>query len=1325
MKCLWVLAGWLVCTPLLTQPLPRLAHISDQDGLPSRVVYDMAQDHHGFMWLATSKGLTRYDGYDLVFIPLDPGPQLSVVSSLWVTPDNTLWIGTKNQGLFIRQHGTIHQVPLDQSLTPENQHVTSIAQGSLGHVLIGTKAGLYQVNSQSRQAAKIDFFNQQPIVSISAQHQLSQLIATEDGVYQYHKQTQLFRTVQAETTRKNRVVYIGPNGHQWLGTENGLFQYNDACECFEPFIDSLKNTMIQSLVADAENLWIGTLYDGLYRHSLNTNNLQHYPYNERNIPGQLADTNIMSLLIDRNNSLWMGTFRGGINHFNLTSVYFGLSNYEHELLSCAQSMVTYDLLPQGATLWVATETGLLELNQRQNSCELHQTGQDYVDSIRTLLLDSEGRFWVGASRGLYQFNPTTKAFTKMHTPGIDTSILLMTEQQKGHLLIGGLTGLYRYDINLQTVTKITSSTAEPIDFPFNNHTTNQSGQHIFATNRGVFVLTDQLTLERLIDDQLPHSSSLITAVWADDQGGLWLGAELRQLLYLNKAGHVENRTAEIIDQDIQIQDILSHQDELWISSNLGIFRYDPRSHESTRYDVNDGLQDNVFLFNANHQSSTGQIYFGGKNGFNSFLPDQIPQKSHPPLSLISQLSINGRRLEKGDKTHAGYLLDADINDLDHLLLNHLDNTVEIEFSAADFADSKQNQFAHRLLGFNDDWQLTTANKRHATYTNLAAGDYIFELKSANKYGQWSTDIKQLSLRILPAPWLSVWAYVLYFLTGLSVVWAWVHYKARASHQRAKQLEATIVARTQEVNAQKQKIESLLQYKNEIFANVTHEFKTPLTLITGPLDQLADETVEPTHLAMIDMVQRNAQRLMMLVSQILKLSEAELSKNAVRAPQAVQPILTMLCEAFKPIANSKGITLTLENQAHVNILATPECLELVIGNLLSNAVKFTPVGGQIEVVSNCVDEQVTISIKDTGTGIKPEDLEKIFTRFVRLDAHKSTQGTGIGLSVVEEITQTNGGTVQVNSEWGTGTTFSVTFPVTAIESSQAPSDHWINQMVQSTQTEIQNKPYLLPQMLGKNSISILIIEDNTDMQTHIGHVLRQRFHCLFANNGKAGIALALKRLPDIIICDVMMPGMDGYQVTRVLRNDSRTSHIPIVLLTALNTKASRIKGWRENIDMYIAKPFDATELNAQLDNILIIRKMLQQKANQLVKNNGRLDSINLPEQDLKFIEKLKDVISKNHTNSHFQKADLASKMAVSTRLLHKKVTALIDESPMQMLRDYRLRQAAERLKKGYQVNLVSDECGFNSVPYFCRCFREKYGMSPKKYQLIHRVKNQPQ
>jgi len=516
--------------------------------------------------------------------------------------------------------------------------------------------------------------------------------------------------------------------------------------------------------------------------------------------------------------------------------------------------------------------------------------------------------------------------------------------------------------------------------------------------------------------------------------------------------------------------------------------------------------------------------------------------------------------------------------------------IGFEFVALDFADPARLQYAHRLIGFNDEWNLTDAKNRSVNYTNLSPGTYRFEVKASNNDGVWNERATALDILVKPAPWLSPWAYAIYVSTLLLMVFGFIRYRTAAANKRAQQLEVVVSQRTQDLKTQKQMVESLLDHKNELFANVTHEFKTPLALIKGPAEELLKDGELYPHKSKLDMIKRNANRLLVMVGQILKLSEVEQEQAVVRENQSVHPTLNMLYEAYGVLAQDKNIDMQLDNQSNAQIHATADYLEMVVGNLLSNAIKYTAIGGTVKLQSMDQDGQVIITVSDTGSGIAKQDQALVFDRFTRLDSHRNIQGTGIGLAVVKEITQANGGQVSLHSELGQGSEFTIRMPQAQWQEVDAADATVIDQLVEKTGQEMADDR--LPTTAKKRTaaIKLLVIEDNADMRTHINDVLRDQYQCFYADRGQTGISTALKEMPDIIICDVMMPGMDGFQVTRILRHDAKTSHIPIILLTALNTKESRIKGWRENIDVYLTKPFDASELHATLAADLNVRKI---------------------------------------------------------------------------------------------------------------------------------------
>ena len=1312
----------LISLHAFSKPGIRFSNLSTKDGLPENVVKSMVQDSQGFIWFATKKGLVKYDGYNITPIFITTDNQPLDVTVLAITNNNQLLIGTKNKGLFSYENGKVEKIKINISSVSNPKRIWSILIEK-NRAWIATSTGLFLFDHQNKKLIKNTLFKHMQIRSLAKKSNNELIVLSKASIEILNLDTNISHEITVKSPQaNNRFIYTN-NDEIWLGRRDGLYKYSNICDCFEFFNEIFEDKIISSILAYKKWLWIGTLYDGLYLYNSKSKRIYHYSYNAL-IDEYLSDANIISMFIDSNNILWIGTFRAGVDYVNLISLEFGMSTQKANPITCSKSHVIYDMFEQNnETVWFATDKGLVEINSKTNTCQLYNHVKNDVQSlssdvIRSVYIDKKkDNVWLGTSLGLNQMNLKTKKIKKINEIPAITFISEYSDQQ---LLLGSLSGLYIFDTKSKKTKNIKYISGIQSTDRFNDFSRNEKNDYVFATYQGLYRLTNKLELEKikLDENQLPDNF-MSSAIYENNKGEIWFGANYTSLYHLNSTGTLENITKYISEKDIEVASIISDNENLWISSNKGLIKLDTRIMHKTNFDYSDGLQDNEYLVSSYHKSSSGKIYFGGIKGYNAFIPSMINTNFREPISLVSQIKINGKKLKISDKTNAEFEIKDEVNNIKKLVLNHKDKKIDIEFANTDFTDISQNKFAYRLVGLSELWEYTIATNRKAVYTNLPSGNYTFQIKTANKYGIWSSSIKEIEIIVYPAPWFSMFAFIIYIILFMISIWFLIRYKTIASRNKALKLEKIVDQRTQELNRQNKVVNSLLAYKNEVFANVTHEFKTPLALILGPTQQLMKENTLIKHKEQLSMIERNASRLMLMVGQILKLSQAEVNKEVSRVPQAVKPIMMMLFESFKPLVVQQGIEFKLENEVESTINATSECLEIVIGNLLSNALKFTNLGGRISLFTELNNKIVTIGVSDSGCGIESKDLIRIFNRFTRLDQHKDIQGTGIGLAVVKEIVELNNGTVKVSSQWGKGSNFIVQFPISEVESDMKTSNTITAQIVKNTENEItyeQNKS-IIKQKRFKNRYSVLIIDDNNDMQTHIGNVLKNKFNCSFASRGRKGISIALQEVPDVIVCDVMMPGIDGYQVTRILRHDSRTSHIPIVLLTALNTKESRIKGWRENIDTYIAKPFDATELIVQLENILTIRKLLQKETSNALNNKTPINSIDLPKLDLKFIDKLKNIISQYYGNEYFQIADLASKMAISERQLQRKLKALINTSPMEMLRDYRLEKATLKLKDGYQVSITSDECGFSSLSYFSRCFKKKYGITPKQYQTL--------
>jgi len=1297
-------------------------HLSSEDGLRSSIIRSVIKSQDDFIWIGTLKGLYRFDGYEVTQFSMPDGQPFNYVRTIVEDQSNTVWIATQDDGIFYIEAGLVYSF----------KQKGEVDLGSF-QVIFKANESIYLVFAES--IIQISGLNniktiKNPITNLiysAIEVQSDQLmLGTQNHVYILNTLTSKFNEVPINSEQSNRrkhVIHIDSSRRIWLGRSDGLYEYSKDCQCFIDKHDVLHDIEIHTLGSDNHSLWIGTNQMGVYRFDKETNSVKQYTYDKNN-QFSISDIAVISVHVSSDDDLLVGTFNNGLNFINLNSLLFGSVPGIDFQVVCLPSYVIYGIYEESETeLWVGTNQGMTRLDLNQESCENFKANPNSPFSISGKYVfgfyKKENELLILGSAGIDVLDLSTNTIKVWSNLIPATSTFFVFELSVNVFLIGTDQGLLFFDSESQELKILDSTLGERLPYRF---------YHVAETPDGIFFSSNQ-GLYKLIGDGLEYMPIIlddneeiqdITGLSYDGENGLLIAADRKYFLRVIPENGIEDLSDLINDGDYNVIVLEIIQDEkglFWMSSDNGIYKLNLENKQVHNFQSTDGLQSNDFLLISSHQGKSGKLYFGGRQGFNGFYPADITVNDTPPNVVLTEVSQLNKTIALGQATLGGFVLDHPINEMSALELGHKDLSIGFEFAALDYADSSRNQYAYRLLGFNDDWSFVGADNRTANYTNLDPGNYTFQVKGSNKDGVWSPEPKELSIKVYPAPWFSPWAYAAYVLIVLSAIWAFIRYKTIASRKRAEQLEVTVAERTQEVVLQKKMVESLLDHKNEVFANVTHEFKTPLALILGPMDEMANEPELAKFSSQLAMVQRNAKRLLLMVGQILKLSQAEQDKEVIRESQAIQPILLMLYESFLPLAKDKGITLNLKNENEVNVYATSECIETVVGNLISNAVKYTNNGGNISIASLLKGDEVCITVSDNGAGIKEQDIGKIFNRFVRLDDNKNIQGTGIGLAVVKEVTEANNGFVSVLSEWGAGSTFSVTFPITQLSVDGELSRAMTDQLVSNVETELLESEIAVSVAHNEHVVTVLIIEDNLDMQKHTGNVLRNRFNCIFADRGELGIAMALKEVPDIIICDVMMPGMDGYQVTRILRHDERTSHIPIILLTALNTKESRIKGWREKIDRYMTKPFDGTELIVQLDSMLSIRKLLQQKTNTVINNRGPLDTLDLSKQDLRFIEKLKDVIARFYSNEYFQKADLADKMAVSDRQLQRKVKALIGVGPLAMLRDYRLTQSKRLLKDGFQVGQVSDDCAFGSVSYFGTCFKNKYGMTPKQYQQL--------
>ena len=1289
-------------------------------------------DKQGFLWLASGSKLWRFDGYKLksysyIFKSTTPN-----IKKLYVDQLDNLWIGTEKNGLFkFKKNNTSTLVEFNRYPRLINsKKITALMGDDKGNIWVGTDIGLSFISSNGHviNHPYLDQNKATTTIYITTLLNYSNnelLIGTNKHFLIFNKNNFTFEKVNLTNKKESFTIYSLYSDFEkniWIASKRGLFRkgYNE--NAYSQFMPENIKGPITSVYVDNKNIWIGSFYHGLYKVTKKDKKVQNFLHDIKN-QSSIAGDNVTSIL-GNNTNLWVNTYKKGLNHINVNTFDFGLEKLSNDSVYCADSEIFRNLISiDKSSIWITTKKGIIHYNIFDGHCvnyALDLNGNNTFKSkmIRFSILDSNNVLWIATTEGLNKFDLKSNSIDTTYERYVNKDIFFIYKLNH-KLLIGTEKGLFEFDPSKKKSRKIFSDNKKLENSMFRTIISDKKNKLYIATNNGVALYEngEKLISYEKVQNFMPTKE--ILSLYLTKSDNLWVGTSGNGFFRFNSERVLVN-VIEERDSSLKELSILSiiedNNSNMWMGTDNGLLKYNESEKSMHLFHKNNGLQGEVFGHNAVFKTSDGKLYFGGNNGFNFYYPDDIKLSKKLPNIALTDFTRFGKSVEIGTKVDS-FLLENDINYLEELELSYKDYVIGFEFAALDFKDTSRNKYAYMMEGLDPEWIYTDANNRSISYSNLSPGEYTFRVKASSKDGIWGNEGKSLKVIMNPAPWLSWWAYALYLILFYSLTSWYLKKKNTENHKITNLLKSEVARQTQELQTQKKKVEVLLARKNELFANVSHEFRTPLTLILGPINKLLNSHLPSSDIKALKMVNRNANRLLTMIEQMLQLAKVSGDENIKYYPTNTATRVKEIVESFMPLSQQKSIDLLLISNEDSQINCTKDMLEIVLGNLLSNAIKYTQIGGKIDVNSIIVNNEVRIQVTDTGCGLDDQQQQDIFNRFKRLDSHQNIEGIGIGLSVVKEIINANKAELIIKSKPGEGSTFTACFKIIQ-KSIEEPKHEGMNLLLTQLSNEVvgsKNSEDIQQIKNTQNKNSILIIDDNHDMCQHIESCLSDHYHCYLADGGKTGIALALKHVPDIIICDVMMPEMDGFHVSRVLRSDTRTSHIPLMLLTALDDKESRIRGWREHVDIYLTKPFDAQELLVQLENILVIRNILKQKAGKKIQAGECSNNIDLPKRDQQFIDKLNQLIAKKYQNSNYLRPQMASDMAVSERQLQRKLKALIGMNPMDLMREYRLKQAAIMLKNGYQVSISSDECGFNSVTYFSKCFKSQFGISPKVYQ----------
>jgi signal transduction histidine kinase/ligand-binding sensor domain-containing protein/AraC-like DNA-binding protein len=1328
---------------------------SDEDGfgLSSGNVKTLFIDHLGELWIGTSGGgLNRYnydkENFTKYIHNLLDSTSISSNTILTIFEDKNkgLWIGTENGGLnlFNREKNNFinfRHDPLDETSLSSNK-VSCIYEDTNGFLWIGTLGGgLNKFDRTSNKFSRYSF-------DYNDNNSLSNDIVT--GICEDKFGSLWISTLGGGL---NRLKSIGSQDQ--IIFERYTFNPKKA--------GSISNNNISTLYLDKDDvLWIGTWDGGLNILIPNENknsspmfsSYKHDPFNEKSI----KTNNVVNIYEDNSGLIWISSWGGGLQFINKKQKQFRTYKFEpNSQFSLSDDAVSAVYEDKTVTLWVGTwNGGLNKLDKESNKFIYFKNNPKKVMSISDnavapIYEDNSGVFWVGTWQGgLNQFDRETgKFYTFRHDPKnrysiSDDRIVSIIEDKEKILWIGTYYGgLNKFDKKIERFISFKNEPDNPNSLSADHVSSlclDDSGSlwigtkagglntYDYSNNKFIHYKNDPKNFNSISNDKITFLYWSLGVLWIGTENGLnkFSKKNGRFKRYEIRDGLPSNYICGILEDD--------HQN-LWISTSHGISKFNIEKETFRNYDVSDGLQGNEFEENgAAFKSKTGELIFGGAHGLNIFYPDSILDNSHIPPVYITDFKLFNNSVPIGfDSLTGRTILKRSIIDCEEIKLNYSDKVFTFEFAALDFQVPLKNKYAYIMEGFDKDWNYTDAIRNLATYTNLDPGEYIFRVKGSNNDGIWNEEGASLKIIILPPWWRTIWAYIFYSFLILSIIyftWKTQLKRIRVRHEFEMSKFET------------QKLHEVDELKSRFFTNISHEFRTPLTLILGPVKQMIERTKDQRFKDDLSMVHRNAYKLIELVNELLDISKLESGNMKLQTvPQNIIPLLKAMVLSFSSYAERKQITLQFNYDVdEIIVYLDKDKFEKIINNILSNAFKFTPNGGKVEVSARpkhfsfphlVKGDSIEIIIADTGIGILKEKLSKIFDRFYQVDSShtREQEGTGIGLALTKELIDLHKGTINVESEEGRGTTVTVNIllgtehlkPDEIIEQIEKQEHYKPKSLEHTIQVEgIGEDHKIIYREIEDDSLPLLlIVEDNADVRKYIKDNLDSEFRIIEAKDGDDGWNKSVENIPDLIVSDVMMPKMDGFKFCEKLKIDERTSHIPVILLTAKAAKQDKLDGYELGADEYILKPFETDELKARIKNLIQQRERIHQH----FKEHGliELNLAKITATDKKFLKSVYESIINNISDSNFSIEHLAEKINISRSVLQRKVVSLTGEKPGELIRRVRINKAAELIKKRFgNLSEIALEVGFNNPAYFSEVFKKQFGVTPSQYQ--HKFSN---
>lgn len=1348
-------------------------HIDVRQGLSHNQVNTIFKDDRGFMWFGTLSGLNRFDGYDFKVFRNDLHDTTTLsdnyIAGIFELPERKLWIVTRN-GNNIYDPKTESFSRNDQrflaSLSLPAGNVTFISKDKKGNFWFVYQGlvGIYKYSPAIRKAEKI-FVRQGDTPGVSP-GDVSML--THDGdnntwiIYRNGVIEKIdFATgktgftneaLQKKNNGKNEnyFLFIDKDNELWITvplsiTHGGVYHYTPATNTLNYISKETNGTRINSniisgIIQSADGkIWIGTDHGGINIIDKKTMQVQ-YLLNDAEDHTSISQNSVWCVYKDDKEVIWVGTFKQGVNYYSSELALFSL--YKHKI-SDANSLPFEDINKfvedKAGNIWIGTNGGgLLYFDRKLGKFKSFRHDPSDPNSISSdvvvsLCIDHENKLWVGTYFGGLNCYDGKKFKHYRHnvlddSSISDDSIWEIFEDSDKKLWVGTLTsGLNLFDRATQTFRHFDVENRMLHSNYVSVIIEDRQKKLWLATSNGIDVLdkNQETTYTYNHDDKdlSSLSNNNVMSVLQDSRGKIWAGtreglnlldAEKKKFTVFRKEdGLPDNTILTILEDDAH---------NLWLGTpnglSNGIVSTGENGETTVRfinYDESNGLQGREFNDKAAYKLHTGELAFGGPYGFNIFSPAKFPSARELPKIVLTGLHVFNQPVEPLKKVNGYQILSEAISETKEIALKYNHNVFSISFAALDIGMSSKNKFRYMLEGFNREWLSTDGRQRTVTYTNIDPGYYTLKIRMDSDDPSAMENAAVLRIHILPPFWRTVPAFILYILvvTGILLL------ARRLIIQRANM-------RFQMAQQQKEaeRIHELDMMKLKFFTNVSHEFRTPISLILTPVEKLIKESGKEAQKKQYQLIYRNAKRLLGLVNQLLDFRKLEMKE--LRLQLFMGNIISFLKEitlSFTDLAEKKNITFTfLSTVEAADIPFDADKIERIMFNLLSNAFKFTrengKIGVHVDIMDNSAEKRMLeIKVSDTGIGIPKETKEKIFERFFQHDVpgNMLNQGSGIGLAISKEFARLHGGDIRVDSIVGEGTTFTVLLPLTGSLTNISQKSHpdIEEALVHTNSDETTHR-------ISRKK-SILIIEDNDDIRFYIQDNLRSDYTVYQAINGKEGWKKAQELQPDMIISDVMMPEMDGMELLHKLKTDTNTSHIPVILLTARVTDEQKLEGLNSGAVDYITKPFSFEMLQSRIKTLLLQQESMRNLFQKQIEINPK--EISATPVDEEFISQAIEIVEKNISETEFSVEDLSRALFMSRVALYKKLLALTGKAPLDFIRVIRMKRAAQLMEKTQMtVSEIAYEVGFSNPKYFAKHFKKEYNTLPSAYIAKKRNRN---